>query len=57
MKECNICREIGTTCRETIPLVQGRFYKKGKDEVLVFEKIKDCAIYKAYEKLQKPKSP
>ena len=55
MKECNICWEIGTTCRELIPV--GRFYKKNGDEILVKEKIKECVIYKAYEKLQKPKSP
>jgi hypothetical protein len=54
---CDLCRVVDTTCRETIPLIQGRFYKKGNTEILLFEKIKDCPVKKTYESILRIQHP
>jgi hypothetical protein len=45
--KCEICRVVDRTCREPLPLIQGRIQKDKGVETVVFEKIKDCPIRKA----------
>lgn len=48
-KQCEICQTFSRSCRESkSPLIQGRFQSDKDGEVIVFEKIKDCPVRKAY---------